>query len=123
MNFYDTRDETEKDIWDVRKITGARLTENKCHYLLDFTKIPMPFRNLSKRYLKFRITIVSHSQGRHDLLSLRLFFRFLHERYSMWHDLTNLDRKDMEAYLSWSRSYTEGWKERTYRFLISLRLS
>lgn len=55
-------------------------------------------------------------------MSLRLFFGFLHERYSTWHDLMNLDRKDMEAYLSWSRAYTEGWKEQTYRYLISLKI-
>lgn len=121
VNFYDTREEIEKDIWDVRKIPGARITENKSDYLLNFTKIPMPFRSLTKRYLKFRITVVSQGHGSHDLVSLRLFFGFLHERYSMWQDLINLDRKDMEAYLSWSRAYSEGWKEQNYRCLISLK--
>ncbi len=120
VNFYDTREESEKDIWDVRKIPGARITENKSDYLLNFTKIPMPFRSLTKRYLKFRITVVSQSHGSQDLMSLRLFFEFLHERYSSWHNLINLDRKDMEAYLSWFRAYTEGWKEQHYKYFNGL---
>ena len=121
VNYYDTREEIEKDIWDVRKIPGVRITENKSSYLLNFTKIPMPFRNLAKRYLKFRITIVSQSCGSCDLVSLRLFFGFLHERYSTWHDLINLDRKDMEAYLFWYRAYSEIWKDQNYRCLTSLK--
>lgn len=75
MNFYDTREEIEKDIWDVRKIPGARITKNESDYLLNFTKIPIPFRSLAKRYLKFRITVISQGHGSHDLVSLRLFFR------------------------------------------------
>ena len=120
VNFYDTREEIEKDIWDVRKIPGAKITENRSEYLLNFTKIPLPFRNLAKRYLKFRITIVSHSQGKKDLLSLRLFLGFLHERYVTWKDLNNLTRKDMEAYLSWFRAYTEGWKDQHYNYFNGL---
>ena len=121
VNFYDSREETEKDIWDVRKIPGTRITENKSCYLLNFVKIPMPFRSLAKRYLKFRITIVSHSQGSHDLLSLRLFFGFLYDRYSTWHDLINLDRKDMESYLSWYKGYSENWKEQKFKCLIAIK--
>ena len=121
VNFYDTREETEKDIWDVRKIPGTRMTENKSDYLLDFTKIPIPFRSLAKRYLKFRITIISYGQGRTDLMSLRLFLGFLHEGYVSWNDLKKLDRKDMETYLYWFRVYTEGWKEQHYKYLIGLR--
>jgi len=120
VNFYDTREEIEKNIWDVRKIPGARITESKSQYLLDFTKIPIAFRNLAKRYLKFRITIVSHSQGKKDLASLRLFLGFLHERYVTWKDLNNLTRKDMEAYLSWFRAYTDGWKEQHYKYFNGL---
>ena len=121
VNFYDTREETVKDIWDVRKIPGARITENKSVYLLDFTKIPIPFRSLVKRYLKFRVTIISYNQARADLMSLRLFLGFLHERNVTWNDLNKLDRKDMEAYLYWFRVYTKGWKEQHYKYFIGIR--
>ena len=33
-DFYDDRDEFEKDVWDVRKIPGAKYTQNTCSYLL-----------------------------------------------------------------------------------------
>jgi len=121
VNFYDSREETEKDIWDVRKIPGTRITENKSGYLLNFVKVPMPFRSLAKRYLKFRITIVSHSQGCHDLFSVRLFFQFLHKRYSTWHDLINLDRKDMESYLSWYKGYSKNQEEQKSKCLIAIK--
>lgn len=97
VNFYDTREETEKDIWDLRKIHGTRITENKSNYLLDFTAIPMPYRNLVKRYLKFRITIVSQSQASDDLMSLRLFLNFIYKEHQTWKNLKNLTRNNMES--------------------------
>ena len=120
VNYYDTREETEKDIWDVRKIPGTKITENRSNYSLNFSKIPVPFRSLTKRYIKFRITIVSQSQGGHDLAGLGLFLGFLYERHPTWKDLRNLTRKDMEAYLFWYRAYSEGWKAQHYKFLIGL---
>jgi len=120
LNYYDTREETEKDIWDVRKIPGTRITENKFGHSLNFSKIPIPFRSLTKRYLKFRITIVSHGQGAQDLACLVIFFGFMHERHPTWKGLRNLTRKDMEAYLFWYRAYAVGWKEQHYKFLIGL---
>jgi len=62
LNFYDDREEFEKNVWDVRKIPGAKYTQNKAHYLLSFTDIPLPFRPLAKRYLKVRVGIRSYSQ-------------------------------------------------------------
>lgn len=119
VSYYDTREETQKDIWDVRKIPGTRITENIGDSLLNFTRIPIPFRSLSKRYLAFRITFVSYSQGRSDLTSLRLFLGFLHERHLSWNDLRDLTRKDIEAYLSWYRAYAEGLKDQ-HRYLSQL---
>lgn len=39
-NYYDTRDEFEKDIWDIRKIPGAKVLEHEAQYLLNFKSIP-----------------------------------------------------------------------------------
>lgn|GEM_PF-3232228 len=50
VNLYDTRDEYEKDVWDCRKIAGAKITENLSAYYLNFTDIPLEFRELIKRY-------------------------------------------------------------------------
>ncbi|SHJ88243.1 hypothetical protein SAMN02745219_03552, partial [Desulfofundulus thermosubterraneus DSM 16057] len=120
-NFYDDREEFEKDVWDVRKIPGAKYTQNKADYLLSFEDIPLPFQPLAKRYLKIRVGIRSQAQCRIDLMSLRLFLCFIHEQYPHWQDLKKLSRKDMESYLAWYRSYTEEWREKHYDYLVSLR--
>lgn len=64
---YDNREEFEKDVWDVRKIPGARYTQNNANYLLSFEDISLLFRPLVKRYLKVRIGIFSYSQCTKDL--------------------------------------------------------
>jgi hypothetical protein len=111
VNFYDDREEFEKDVWDVRKIPGAKYTQNKSDYLLSFEDIPLPFQPLAKRYLKIRVGIRSQAQCRIDLMSLRLFLCFIHEQYPHWQDIKKLSRKDMESYLAWYRSYTEEWQK------------
>ncbi|HOV80998.1 MAG TPA: tyrosine-type recombinase/integrase [Bacillota bacterium] len=121
VNFYDDREEFEKDVWNVRKIPGARYTQNKAHYLLSFKDIPLPFRPLAKRYLRVRVGIRSHHQCEADLMALRLFLVFIHKRYPHWKDLKGLSRKDMENYLAWYRSYTKEWQKKHYEYLVSLR--
>lgn len=122
VNFYDEREEFEKDIWDMRKIPGARYSQNKSEYLLSFKDIPLPFRPLAKRYLKVRVGIRSHSQCENYLMALRLFLGFIHKQYPHWKDLKGLSRKDMESFLVWYQSYTEGWRKQHYEYLVSLRI-
>jgi hypothetical protein len=43
VTLYDTREEYEKDVWDCRKILGAKITETGASYLLNFTDIPFAF--------------------------------------------------------------------------------
>lgn len=119
--FYDIRDEYEKDIWDCRKIPGAKITETSAHYFLHFTEIPLEFRNLAKRYIKFRTTRNSQGQCKTDIMALRLFTKYIHENEPLWKDLKMLTRQHMEAYLTWYRGYTEGWKKSHSEYLISLR--
>lgn len=121
INFYDDREEFAKDVWDVRKIPGAKYTQNLANYLLSFEDIPLPFQPLAKKYLKVRVGIRSCSQCTTDLMALRLFLRFIHEQYPHWKDLRSLSRKDIENYLAWYRSYTEGWQEQHYDCLVSLQ--
>lgn len=120
INFYDTRDETDKDIWDFRRIPWARITEDKSCHTLNFTQIPLPFLDLAKRYLKFRTTTISYSPASRDVMALRLFLGFLNKRYPAWKDLRDLTRNDMEDYLSWYRGYTEGWIDHHNKYLAHL---
>ena len=119
---YDLREEFEKDVWDVKNIPGAKYTQNRSDYLLSFQEIPKPFRNLVKKYLKVRVVNVRKSTCKEDIMSLRLFLNFIHERYPYWQDLTELTRQDIEDYLAWYKSYTEGWKTAHKFYLNKLRL-
>lgn len=121
-NLYDTRDEYEKDIWDCRKIPGAKLTETKAEYYLDFTDIPLEFRGLVKRFIKYRTTNNSKGQCTTDVMGLRLFTKYIHAKEPSWKDLTLLTRKHMEDYLSWYKGYTDSWKRANTAYLSSLRI-
>lgn len=61
-DYYDDRDELQKDVWDFRKIPGTRFPEHESHYILDFRDIPFPFRELVKRYMRIRAITCSHGQ-------------------------------------------------------------
>ncbi|WP_254624379.1 hypothetical protein [Cytobacillus firmus] len=98
-DFYDTRDEFEKDIWDVRNIPGARFPDHESRHIVNFKDIPIPFRPLAKRYLKFRISHLSLGQCTLDVRILKLFFTFIHDKNPSWKDLNALTRKDIEDYL------------------------
>ncbi len=119
---YDTRDEYEKDIWDCRKVPGAKITETQSNYYLDFTDIPLEFRDLVKRFIKFRTTNNSQDQCKVDIITLRLFTRYIHTQEPTWNDLTKLTRMHMEDFLSWYKGYTDSWKRKHIDYLISLRI-
>jgi len=101
QEYYDTRTEFEKDIWDVRNIPGAKYPDHESRHILNFEGIPSSFLNLAKRYLKFRISHLSIGQCTLDLRVLKLFLGFMHERHSSWKNLNTLTRKDMEDFFVW----------------------
>lgn len=122
VDFYDCRSEHEKDIWDCRKIPGAKITENVAHYSLDFTDIPIVFRELVKRFIKMRLTFISQSQCYHDIRGLRLFTKYIYKQEPLWKDLKMLTRKHMEDYLCWYYEYTSGRTRSRVDYLVSLRI-
>lgn len=120
-DFYDDRDEFEKDIWDCRKIDGAATTKTASAYLLNFTEVPVNFKALAKKYLKYRTTIYSYSQCRADLIAIRWFFIGIHIQEPEWTDLQNLTREHMERFFSWYRAQTIGTKKKYYEYLTTIR--
>lgn len=121
QTYYDTRDEFEKDMWDVRNIPGVRFSKNQSSYFLNFTEIPSAFKPLTKRYMKVRIGTRSLSQCSRDLRSLRLFLRYMTELHPEWTNIQLLSRQDMESYLIWYRQYTSKWTSEYFSYLVSLR--
>lgn len=120
IDFYDTRDEYEKDIWDIRIIAPSKVLRHVSHYRLNFTAIPLPFMNVVKRYIKFRLIHVSHGQCRTDIMGIQLFLKFINSRYPEWNNLRRLTRTDIEDYMTWYNSYTEGYKGTKKSYLIAL---
>ncbi len=121
VNFYDDREEFEKDIWDIRNIPGVRYGQQEIGYRLSFKDLPRHFLPLVKKYFKTRVAIQSYSNCRSDLIALRLFLRFIYNQFPHWKDLKELSRKDMENYLTWYRPRTEDLKKKHYDYLISLK--
>jgi hypothetical protein len=71
------RPETEKDIWDLRKM-GISLNLSIADYTLNFTLISQPWlRSLAKTFLKYLVATQSASTCTGKLGSLRQFSLFL----------------------------------------------
>jgi hypothetical protein len=100
QNYYDTRTEFEKEVWDVRNIPGARYADHESRQILNFKDVPKPFQDLAKRYLKFRISRLSIGQCSLDLKAIKLFLTFLHNRHPSWNNLKDLTRMDIEDFLA-----------------------
>lgn len=76
--------------------------------------------NVVKRYIKFRLSYLSHGQCRTDIMGIQLFLNFINSRYPTWDNLNLLTRTDVEDYMTWYNSYTEGYKGTKKSYLIAL---
>ncbi|WP_170972194.1 tyrosine-type recombinase/integrase [Bacillus yapensis] len=105
--FYDTREETDKDIWDVRELNieynEAANTTNK----VDFTNIPTQFKDLIKKYLKFRVVTrqdLNFHIGIRYKKELLKFLTFLDKKYPDFKDLKQLSRSIIIEYIDYLRN-------------------
>ena len=77
-DFYDDREETEKDIWYSKNIVGAKIpasgANNIINNQLNFNNFPIYYRNMIKRYFKTIITKKSWAHCHQILQNLRYFF-------------------------------------------------
>ncbi|WP_099355409.1 tyrosine-type recombinase/integrase [Fredinandcohnia onubensis] len=129
--FYDTREEMDKDIWDFRKIPNARYTVNKTDYLISFEKIPSVFRQIVKAYCLFSITHLSQGKLADHLRGISCFIEFVQKDHPEWKDFKRLKRIDVEKYLiyfngknaSLSSSYKHVLLSSVKRFLEYLQRS
>jgi len=102
-DFYDDREETEKDVWVLARIPGLKqsATGKRLCQTLDFRDIPENYREMVKQYVS-RLIIrrsVSHCS---DMLSyMRYFFRIFYKNGYGDGFLEALSRQDMEKYLMW----------------------
>ncbi|WP_303871717.1 tyrosine-type recombinase/integrase [Acetobacterium wieringae] len=108
IDFYDTRNEYEKDVWDCRNIPGFKITNTYSNYKLDFTPFPSTYRNLVKQYLKFKSKDVSLGYGNVIRIRLQLFFEYIYQKEPKWNDLTKLTRKHIEDYICFAKEAAKG---------------
>jgi integrase len=119
-NYYNTRDEYEKDIWDIRNIDHTKIKKHVSHYLLNFSDIPLAYRSFVKRYIKYRLSRLSCGQCRTDISGIKMFLQFIYKRHPDWKNLNNLTRIDIELYIAWFNKYTSNFKASKNGYFISL---
>jgi integrase len=104
-DYYDERSEFEKDIWDFRKIPGAKFTKNESKYKLNFKKTPTKYKEVIKIYFKYKVSIkMSQSDLKRRLNSLIHFLHYIENENKQWINLNDLTRSEMEKYFAVLRS-------------------
>lgn len=101
--FYDEREETEKDVWHALRIPGVKLSAamKREQPTLKFSEIPEDYRSSVKRFMKRLIIRRSWSYCRETLMYIRYFFRAFYEHGYGDGFLEKLTRQDIENYLCW----------------------
>ncbi|ABR35729.1 site-specific recombinase XerD [Clostridium beijerinckii] len=114
QNFYDDREETEKDIWYSKNIKGAKIPASGVNGHINFKSIPIYYRDVVKRYFKTIITKKSWNHCHQIISHLNYFFTiFYGQRYKDGF-IENLSRQDIENYLYWLNNDYED-KNATYK--------
>ncbi|WP_373528479.1 hypothetical protein [Nostoc sp.] len=101
QDFYDTRDEYDKDVWNINKITPKH---NGREGNLDFTELKghwlfKPVRS----YIKYQLAIHTGSTAYNKLRYLRIFGKFLLERHPKI-IASNLDRELILDYINYVKN-------------------
>jgi len=112
-DFYDDREETEKDIWYSKNIIGAKIPASGVkgsNAKLNFNQIPIYYRETVKRYFKTIITKKSWSHCYETLLHINYFFKTFYKNGYVDGFLETLSRQDIENYLYWVNN---DYKEKT----------
>lgn len=115
-DYYDGREETEKDVWQALKIPGVKLSAamKRQHPGMNFMEIPEAYRGSVKRFLKRLVVRRSWSYCKEMLMYIRYFFEAFYANGYADGFLEKLSRQDVENYLRWvAGSYDK--KNATYR--------
>ncbi|MGL5381595.1 tyrosine-type recombinase/integrase [Clostridium sp.] len=103
-DFYDVREETEKDIWYSKNIQGAKIPATGVKgssVSLNFNMIPLYYKDTVKHYLITIITKKSWSHCYETLKHINYFFNIFYKNGYKDAFLKDISRKDIEKYLYW----------------------
>lgn len=96
---YDDREETEKDVWDMRKL-GVTLNLTTSDYLLNFTPIAQPWLcSLAKTFIKYNLSVHSPADCLAKMQMLREFSRFLTAQHPTV-DIAEINRTLIVSFVS-----------------------
>ncbi len=103
-NFYDDREETEKDIWYAKNIKGAKIPASGASHGnynsgLNFNRIPKYYKETVKKYFKTIITKKSWIHCKNYLDKIVYFFNYFYSNGYSDGFIENLNRNDIEKYL------------------------
>ena len=115
-DFYDDREETEKDIWYSKNIKGVKVsaTQDRQAKSISFKSIPPYYRETVKQYFKTIITKKSFSTCFTVSNFMNYFFKQFYSNGYTDGFIENLSRKDIENYLySVNNDYKD--KNATYK--------
>jgi integrase len=115
-DYYDDRDETEKDVWHAAHIPGVRISAAAKHQKasMSFEKIPPCYREMVKRFMSRLAIKRSWSYCTEMLIYIRYFFGSFYEHGYKEGFLEKLTRPDIEKYLGWVAGDYEG-RNATFR--------
>ncbi len=106
-DFYDDREETEKDIWYSKNIKGAKIPATGGRgnatkgISINFNQIPIYYKETVKRYFTTIITKKSWSHCHEILNVINYFFKVFYSNEYTDGFIETLSRKDIEKYLYW----------------------
>ncbi|MDD6615355.1 MAG: tyrosine-type recombinase/integrase [Lachnospiraceae bacterium] len=102
-DYYDDREEVEKDIWRAENLPGIRISAvaKRTKASMNFTEIVECYRPMVKRYMKRLVIKRSWSYCTEMLIYLRYFFKAFYRNGYGDGFLESLEREDMEKYLVW----------------------
>ena len=105
-DYYDDREETDKDRWYALRIPGVKLSAamKRQHPSMDFMEIPDAYRQSVKRFMKRLIVRRSWSYCKEMLMYIRYFFKVFYKNGYTDGFLEKMNRQDIENYLGWVAS-------------------
>lgn len=121
-DFYDDREEFEKDIWNCYKISGVKIPGSGFKggaNSINFSRIPNYYRNCVKRYMRTIITKKSVNHCLNIIHAIDIFFKTFYEMGYTDGFLKNLNREDIEKYISIILRKYEGKNVTYYNKFIS----
>lgn len=113
---YDDRQETEKDVWDMRVMKVA-LNQTATGYLLNFTVLSQLWlREMAKSFMEYNLAIHSPSDCISKLTTLRTFSQFL-AQFHPYGSIEDMDRGLMVEYIRYVQNLDLAPSTKLHRIL------